>query len=245
MNVRAGSFARRLVLLATAGFLAAACAGSVSSEPSASGFPSGLPVPVDATVIVGTNGPGYDAGAQIYGFSSELGPSETLQRYVTALGTAGYVASGSDGTWRLFEGQGLKIAVQVGSSGPPTDLVIRVTELPTGGRPSTPPGQSNPNGQPSTPPGQSNPNGQPSTPPGQSNPNSARPSTPPGQSNPNSAKPSTPPGQSTAAPTSISSPVPQPDPPHATPTPVAPATSSDSPSGPSSGATPAPSHPSK
>ena len=113
---------------------------------------------------MGANGPGYDAGAQVYGFSSEAPPSTTLSRYSSALLAAGYSARGSDGAWTVFEGHGVTIEVQVGSSGPPTDLVVRVVS------------RSNANGQPSSPPGQSNAggtnngnaNGQPSSPPGQS-----------------------------------------------------------------------------
>ena len=227
MKVIFRAVTRHLALLAAlAGILAAACTASVATGPSPAMLPTFLPMPADAVVIVGTDGPGYDAGAQVYGFSSELSPAQTLARYVEALGAAGYAAAGTDATWHLFRGRGYLIAVQVGSSGPPTDLVVRIQTEPTSPPATGNPGNGNSggNGKPTSPPGNSNAGGngkaggQPSSPLGNSNAGGngkagGQPSSPPGNGAPSGSQtgngnaggngkaggqPSSPPGNSNA-----------------------------------------------
>ena len=103
----------------------------------AHGLPDGIPVPADAAVVVGPGG-GYDAGATLYAFSSDLGPAAALGGYEAQLTAAGYARVGSNGPWQLYRYGATLVAVRAGQSGPPTDLLVRVTTtrataMPAGG----------------------------------------------------------------------------------------------------------------
>ena len=123
------SRATRLALLATRALAVAACSTSAAGPGTPSGLPDGIPVPADAAVVVGQGG-GYDAGATLYGFSSDLAPAAALHGYGTQLAAAGYARAGTSGRWQLYRHGTTLVAIRTGESGPPTDLLVRVTTNP-------------------------------------------------------------------------------------------------------------------
>ena len=123
------SRATRLAVLATLALALAACSTSTAGPGTPSGLPDGIPVPADAAVVVGQGG-GYDGGATLYGFSSDLGPAAALHGYASQLAAAGYSPAGTSGRWQLYRHGTTLVAVRAGQSGPPTDLLVRVTTTP-------------------------------------------------------------------------------------------------------------------
>ncbi|HEX5452086.1 MAG TPA: hypothetical protein VFW86_06810 [Candidatus Limnocylindrales bacterium] len=87
-----------------------------------------IPLPDDAQVEVGGAGGGYDAGARLYAFVSSRTPDAALAAYASDLEAAGYEPAGRNGAWSMFTGHGRTIAVNTGQTGPPTDLLVRVTD---------------------------------------------------------------------------------------------------------------------
>ncbi len=118
--------ATRLISLAAIAVALTACSTSAAGTGAPTGLPDGIPVPADAAVVVGQGG-GYDAGATLYAFSSDLGPAAALGGYEAQLTTAGYARVGSSGPWQLYRLGATLVAVRAGQSGPPTDLLVRVT----------------------------------------------------------------------------------------------------------------------
>ncbi len=106
--------------------LVTACATQATDLVSSTSLPDGVPVPSRASVVVGQGG-GYDAGATLYAFSSDFGPTAALKDYEKELLAAGFTAEGSNGPWALYRHGAMLVAVRVGESGPPTDLLLKVT----------------------------------------------------------------------------------------------------------------------
>lgn len=177
--------------------VAAGCAAG-SASPSAGATLGPIPFPTLARLEVGQSGPGYDAGAALYGFTSSRTPAATLTDYTLALEAAGYTASGQEAGWYVFQRGPILVTVHVGPEGPPTDLLVRVVMDPASPSrtpaPATPGTTNGANGPPGAPPGRAtgspNPSGPPSAPPGQAQPSPSpnepggRPSVPPGQAKP-------------------------------------------------------------
>ena len=128
-HVQPRASGRHLAWLAVIALAVAACSSTApgSTTPSA-GLPDGIPVPAEAVVVVGQDG-GYDAGATLYGFSSDLAPADAARAYAAQLLAAGFTHAGRNGTWSLYRDGALLVAVRVGASGPPSDLLVRVTRL--------------------------------------------------------------------------------------------------------------------
>ena len=125
----------RSARLASAGLIASlAVACSATGTPALTALPDGIPVPADASVVVG-QAAGYDAGAALYAFTSDLGPGVALHQYAVQLSAAGFRRTGSSGTWALYRHGATTVAVQVGESGPPTDVLVRVI-VPSAGGPA-------------------------------------------------------------------------------------------------------------
>jgi hypothetical protein len=152
--------------------IAAGCGAGRPGSASDPSLPAGVPVPRDATPEVGMRGPGFDGGADVYAFTSSLAPAAAARTYAIQLADAGFIVLPPDGAWLRFRKDSVAVAVDVGTVGPPTLLVVRVGtvsfdqsgEDPSAtGQPSRP-GQdgSPPPGQGGTPPGQDG-----SPPPGQ------------------------------------------------------------------------------
>ncbi len=119
---------RRLGLLAglTAIVIAlAGCSGLSAASFAASALPDGIPTPSEAAVVVGQGG-GYDAGARLFAFSSNLAPADAIHHYEAQLTAAGFEPAGSSGTWTLYRNGVTLLAIRAGESGPPTDLLVRV-----------------------------------------------------------------------------------------------------------------------
>ncbi len=119
--------------LAVVALLAVGCSAQ-ASLPAASVMPGGIPTPNDAAVVVGQGG-GVDAGAPLYGFSSDLSPGQALQEYAAQLLLAGFAPAGQDGAWHLYARGRQIVAVQVGENGPPTDLLVRLLAAQAGKSP--------------------------------------------------------------------------------------------------------------
>ncbi len=117
--------APRALVLASMLTLAACSAASPFASTSPA-LPDGIPTPSQAAVVVGEGG-GYDAGTTLFAFSSNLAPASALERYEAQLTSAGFVAAGTDGAWRLFRHGQTLLAIQAGQSGPPTDLLLRLS----------------------------------------------------------------------------------------------------------------------
>lgn len=94
---------------------------AIASVPAP--MPVGVPAPVNTSFGGGTGG--YDHGARVFAFSTQLPPTQATRAYAATLVAAGYQAVGTEGTWRCFLGAAALIAAEVGASGPPTDLVLR------------------------------------------------------------------------------------------------------------------------
>lgn len=178
--------------------VAAGCAAG-SASPSAGAVLGPIPFPTLARLEVGQSGPGYDAGAALYGFTSSRTPAATLADYTLALEAVGYTASGQAAGWYAFRRGPILVTVHVGQEGPPTDLLVRVvmdptspsrTPAPATPAPATPGTANGANGPPSAPPGQATGSPNPSGPPDQAQPSptpngpDSRPSVPPGQAKP-------------------------------------------------------------
>ena len=132
---------RRLGPLACLTAIAIAIAGCTGLPPAslvASALPDGIPTPSQAAVVVGQGG-GYDAGARLFAFSSNLAPADAIHSYETQLTAAGFEPAGSSGTWALYRNGATVLAVRAGASGPPTDLLVRVMAGPpaSSGTPET------------------------------------------------------------------------------------------------------------
>ncbi|MHB8398190.1 MAG: hypothetical protein ACYDCI_04565, partial [Candidatus Limnocylindrales bacterium] len=97
--------------------------GAAITSPPAP-MPVGIPAPMNAAFVGGS--PGYDSGAQVFAFSTQLPPAEAARAYATTLAAAGYVAVGVEGAWQYFRSATALIAFEVGTSGPPTDILVRV-----------------------------------------------------------------------------------------------------------------------
>ena len=129
MHLRLRPRPTRLASLGLFASLAVAC--SAASTPALTALPDGIPVPANASVVVG-QAAGYDAGAALYAFTSNLGPGAALHQYAVQLSAAGFRRTGSSGTWALYRHGATIVAVQVAQSGPPTDVLVRVI-TPSGG----------------------------------------------------------------------------------------------------------------
>jgi hypothetical protein len=101
-----------------------ACTTGAAITSAPAPMPVGVPAPVNASFAGGTGG--YDSGAQVFDFSTQLPPAEATRAYAATLVAAGYEAVGTEGAWRYFLGATTLIAFEVGASGPPTDLLVRV-----------------------------------------------------------------------------------------------------------------------
>ena len=113
------------VTLTIAMVIGACTAGAaVTSAPAPAPMPVGVPAPVNASFAGGSRG--YDSGAQVFAFSTQLPPIEATHAYAATLVAAGYTAVRVEGTWRYFRGATALVAFEVGTSGPPTDLLVRV-----------------------------------------------------------------------------------------------------------------------
>ena len=124
--------------LVGAAVLAAACATGGSGAPSQVALPSDIPMPAQATLVLGAQGGGTDANAVMYGFTSNLPPAEARLAYAAELRAAGYLPTGEEAGWFLFRNSaGVVLAISFGSSGPPTGIVVRV--LPPGSTPTPAP----------------------------------------------------------------------------------------------------------
>ncbi len=106
----------------------AACSTWRASPSAPTGLPDGIPIPADASVVVGQGG--YDAGATLYGFSSDLAPAAALQGYEAQLTAAGFQRTGNNGPWQIYRHGTMQVAVRAGQSGPPTTLLVRVSTVP-------------------------------------------------------------------------------------------------------------------
>ncbi|MBA3877332.1 MAG: hypothetical protein C0498_10405 [Anaerolinea sp.] len=217
MDLMTGDVRRVVTLGVLILAIAAGCGAGRPGSASDPSLPAGVPVPRDATPEVGMRGPGFDGGADVYAFTSSLAPAAAARTYAIQLADAGFIVLPPDGAWLRFRKDSVAVAVDVGTVGPPTLLVVRVGTVsfdqsgedpsatgqpsrpgqdgsPPPGQGGTPPGQdgSPPPGQGGTPPGQdgSPPPGQGGTPPGQDG------SPPPGQDgSPPPGQGGTPPGQ--------------------------------------------------
>ena len=94
-------------------------AGSSSSQSAS------IPRPDQATIALGSSGPGYDGSSDFLSFASTLAPARALTDYVNQLLGAGYRDAGRQGAWRVFVDPTMTVWVRVGSAGPPTSLVVR------------------------------------------------------------------------------------------------------------------------
>jgi hypothetical protein len=103
----------------------AGCSGLSAASPAASALPDGIPTPSEAAVVVGQGG-GYDAGARLFAFSSNLAPADAMHHYEAQLTAAGFEPAGTSGTWTLYRNGVTLLAIRAGESGPPTDLLVRV-----------------------------------------------------------------------------------------------------------------------
>ena len=135
MHSRRPSRPARLAWLAAIALAIGACSTSAAGPSTPSGLPDGIPIPADAAVVVGPGG-GYDAGATLYGFSSDLGPAAALHGYAAQLVAAGFARAGTNGPWELYRHGATLVAVRAGGSGPPTDLLVRITTLPATASPA-------------------------------------------------------------------------------------------------------------
>ena len=121
-----------------AAVLAAACATGGSGAASQAVLPSDIPMPAQATLVMGAQGGGTDANAMVYGFTTNLPPAQARLAYVAELRAAGYLPTGEAAGWFLFRNSaGVVLAISFGSSGPPTGIVVRV--LPPGSTPTPAP----------------------------------------------------------------------------------------------------------
>lgn len=84
-----------------------------------------IPRPDQATIALGSSGPGYDGSSDFLSFASALSPDRALTAYVSQLLDAGYRDAGRQGAWRVFVDATITVWVRVGSAGPPTSLVVR------------------------------------------------------------------------------------------------------------------------
>lgn len=85
-----------------------------------------IPRPGLATDL-GTAGPGVDGAGDFLSFASELSPESTMTAYASQLVGAGFHDAGRLGAWRVFTDPALTLWVRVGSGGPPTSLIVRVS----------------------------------------------------------------------------------------------------------------------
>ncbi len=85
-----------------------------------------IPRPGLATDL-GTAGPGVDGAGDFLSFASELSPESTMTAYAAQLVGAGFHDAGRLGAWRVFTDPALTLWVRVGSGGPPTSLIVRVS----------------------------------------------------------------------------------------------------------------------
>lgn len=106
--------------------LAAACSTQADQLASSVSLPDGIPAPSHASVVVGQGG-GYDAGAALFAFSSDLAPAAALKGYEKELAASGFTAAGTDASWVLFRRGRIVVGIRVGESGPPTDLLVTVS----------------------------------------------------------------------------------------------------------------------
>jgi hypothetical protein len=94
-------------------------AGSSSSQSAS------IPRPDQATIALGSSGPGYDGSSDFLSFASTLAPARAMTDYVNQLLGAGYRDAGRQGAWRVFVDPTMTVWVRVGAAGPPTNLVVR------------------------------------------------------------------------------------------------------------------------
>ncbi len=145
-HVQRHASGRHLAWLAVIALAVAACSSTAPGPTTSSaGLSDGIPMPADAVVVVGQDG-GYDAGATLYGFSSDLAPADAARAYAAQLLAAGFTRAGRNGTWSLYRNGALLVAIRVGASGPPTDLLVRVNRLSARPAPSGTEGRSAGNG---------------------------------------------------------------------------------------------------
>ena len=102
----------------------AACASGAATPSAPARMPVGVPAPVNASLAVASTG--YDGGAEVLAFSVWSSPTEAARAYAATLKEAAFVAAGTEGAWQYFRGATALIAYETGSTGPPTDLVVRV-----------------------------------------------------------------------------------------------------------------------